>query len=171
MDQRGHGLSDHSADYWRDAFVQDIAGLLDHLGASDPVVLIGNSLGGTNAFCFAARYPTRVRAMVIEEGPPEGHGSFEFVLEWRGLYPTRQALEQKIGERLAWSVAPSFRETAHRIHEAMTLSFRLFKHVESPDVDALSLLAQVRLRVNLGQKVVNRLGHFGTGVVIRVESR
>jgi len=112
MDQRGHGLSDHSADYSRDAFVQDIAGLLDHLGASDPVVLIGNSLGGTNAFCFAARHPTRVRAMVIEEGPAEGHGSFDFVLEWRGLYPTRQALEHKIGERLAWSVAPSFRETA-----------------------------------------------------------
>ena len=36
-----------------------------------------------------------------------------FVLDWRGLYPTSDALEQKIGERLAWSAKPSFRETAH----------------------------------------------------------
>jgi esterase len=28
------------------------------------------------------------------------------------VYPTSEALEQKIGERLAWSVKPSFRETA-----------------------------------------------------------
>ncbi|MDO9355295.1 MAG: alpha/beta fold hydrolase, partial [Solirubrobacteraceae bacterium] len=70
LDQRGHGLSDHASDYSRAAFVGDIAALLDHLGATGPVVLVGNSLGGTNAFFFAARHPERVRAMVIEEGPP-----------------------------------------------------------------------------------------------------
>src|SRR5436190_18360227 len=113
LDQRGHGLSDHSSDYSRAAFVGDIAALLDHLGVREPVVLIGNSLGGTNAFFFAAQYPHRVRALVIEEGPAEQHETMSFVLEWRGLYPTSEALEQKIGERLAWSVKPSFRETAH----------------------------------------------------------
>jgi esterase len=112
MDQRGHGLSDHSTDYSRAAFVGDVAALLEHLGAREPVVLIGNSLGGTNAFIFAARHPERVRAMVIEEGPPEQRESMSFVLDWRGVYPTSEALEQKIGERLAWSVKPSFRETA-----------------------------------------------------------
>lgn len=90
----------------------DIAALLDHLKVTEPVVLVGNSLGGTNAFVFAAKHPTRVRGMVVEEGPPEEHEPMDFVLAWRGLYPTREALEQKIGERLAWSVAPSFRETA-----------------------------------------------------------
>jgi esterase len=113
LDQRGHGLSDHSSDYSRAAFIADIAALLDHLGAREPVVLIGNSLGGTNAFIFAARHPDRVRALVIEEGPPEQREALTFVLDWRGLYPTSEALEQKIGERLAWSVKPSFRETAH----------------------------------------------------------
>jgi esterase len=112
LDQRGHGLSDHASDYSRRAFVDDIVALLDHLEASEPVVLIGNSLGGSNAFVCARRHPDRVRAMVIEESPPEGHGSFDFVLDWRGIYPTREQLERKIGERLAWSVAPSFRETA-----------------------------------------------------------
>jgi pimeloyl-ACP methyl ester carboxylesterase len=113
MDQRGHGLSDHASDYSRAAFVGDIAALLDHLRVSEPVVIVGNSLGGTNAFFFAAQQPDRVRALVIEEGPPEQHEPMEFVLEWRGIYPTREALEEKIGQRLAWSVAPSFRETAH----------------------------------------------------------
>lgn len=112
MDQRGHGLSDHSVDYSRAAFVDDIAALLDHLGSSEPVVLVGNSLGGSNAFIFAARHPDHVRAMVIEESPPEQSEPLEFVLDWRGFFPTREALEQKIGKRLAWSVAPSFRETA-----------------------------------------------------------
>jgi esterase len=119
LDQRGHGLSDHSTDYSRAAFVGDIAALLDHLGTREPVVLIGNSLGGTNAFFFAARYPDRVRALVVEEGPPEQRQSFAFLLDWRGVYPTREALEQKIGERLAWSVKPSFRETA----QGWTLAF------------------------------------------------
>lgn len=57
--------------------------------------------------------------MVIEEGPPAETGTFEFVLDWRGVYPTREALEQKIGERLAWSVAPSIKETA----QGWTLAF------------------------------------------------
>ncbi len=113
LDQRGHGLSDHASDYSREAFVGDIAALLDRLDAREPVVLIGNSLGGTNAFVFAARDPERVRALVVEEGPAEQHESFAFIRDWRGLYSTREALEQKIGERLAWSVKPSFRETAY----------------------------------------------------------
>ena len=113
LDQRGHGLSDHASDYSRDAFVGDIAALLDHLGARDPAVLIGNSLGGTNAFVFAARHPERVRALVVEEGPAEQHESFAFIRDWHGVYPTNEALERKIGERLAWSVKPSFRETAY----------------------------------------------------------
>ena len=60
-----------------------------------------------------------MRALVVEEGPPEQHESLRFVLDWRGLYPTSEALEQKIGERLAWSVKPSFRETA----QGWTLAF------------------------------------------------
>lgn len=130
LDQRGHGLSGHSSDYSRAAFVGDIAALLDHLGAREPVVLIGNSLGGTNAFIFAARHPERVRALVIEEGPPEQHETLTFVLDWRGLYPTSEALEQKIGERLAWSVKPSFRETAH----GWTLAFDPDELVSMKDV-------------------------------------
>ena len=44
--------------------MDDIRALLDHLGSTEPVVLIGNSLGGDNVFFFAVRYPDRVGAMV-----------------------------------------------------------------------------------------------------------
>jgi esterase len=57
--------------------------------------------------------------MVVEEGPPGEHGPFDFVFGWRRLFPTREALEQKVGERLAWFVAPSFRATA----QGWTLAF------------------------------------------------
>ena len=46
----------------------------------------------------------QIQPQQIEPLPP--------LLDWRGIYPTSEALEQKIGERLAWSVKPSFRETA-----------------------------------------------------------
>ena len=35
-----------------------------------------------------------------------------FMLNWQGVYPTRQALLDKVGERLAWSVEPSLRQVS-----------------------------------------------------------
>lgn len=112
LDQRGHGHSDHANDYSRHSFVEDIAALLDHLGIKGPVVLMGNSLGTTNAFQFAARYPDRVRAMIIEEAAAEEDADLDFVGKWSGTFPTRAALAEAVGERLYWSVAPSVRETS-----------------------------------------------------------
>lgn len=119
LDQRGHGHSDHSIDFSWDAFIGDLAALLDHLGIKEPANLIGNSLGGTVAFRYAARNPGKVRAMVIEESPAEEDADLGFMREWAGIYPTRDALAAKIGERLAWSVEPSFRQTP----EGWTLAF------------------------------------------------
>lgn len=119
LDQRGHGHSDHSTDLSWDAFIGDLAAFLDHLGVDGPAILIGNSLGGTVAFRYAARNPSQARAMVIEESPAEEDADLDFMREWTGTYPTREALAAKIGERLAWSVEPSFRQTS----EGWTLAF------------------------------------------------
>jgi pimeloyl-ACP methyl ester carboxylesterase len=112
LDQRGHGHSDHANDLSWNAFIGDLAAFRAHLGVRAPVVLMGNSLGGTVAFRYAARNPDRVRAMVIEESPAEENARLDFMRDWAGVYPTREALAAKIGERLAWSVEPSFRQTA-----------------------------------------------------------
>ena len=119
LDQRGHGHSDHADDLSWDAFMGDLGAFLDHLGIDRPVTLAGNSLGGTVAFRFAARHPERVRALIVEEAPAEEDADLEFMREWAGTHPTREALKAKIGDRLAWSVEPSFRQTP----EGWTLTF------------------------------------------------
>jgi pimeloyl-ACP methyl ester carboxylesterase len=65
-DQRGHGESDRAADYSRDGYIADLATLLEQLSAG-PVVALGHSLGGLNAYQLAARHPHLVRALIIEE--------------------------------------------------------------------------------------------------------
>jgi esterase len=111
LDQRGHGFSDHAPSYTRADYIGDIAGLLDHLGLIS-VVLLGNSLGGANAYQFAARFPDRVSAMIIEDIGAVINDDTSFSLPWAGLYATRAALEQRIGERLVPALTPSIRETA-----------------------------------------------------------
>jgi esterase len=66
MDQRGHGWSDHATDRTRDAFINDAAAMIAHLNCG-PVVLMGHSFGGVNAYQLAARRPDLVRALVIED--------------------------------------------------------------------------------------------------------
>lgn len=66
-DLRGHGRSEQPATgYTMDDMVADLMGILDAAGlAAEPVVLVGNSFGGQIALRAAARYPSRVRALVL----------------------------------------------------------------------------------------------------------
>lgn len=65
-DQRGHGFSDKPGDYSRSAYVNDAATLIDALGVA-PVVALGHSMGGINAFQLAAWHPQLVRAIILED--------------------------------------------------------------------------------------------------------
>ncbi|WBB82415.1 alpha/beta hydrolase [Micromonospora sp. WMMD882] len=71
-DLRGHGRSERPArGYALDDFVDDLAALLDELAVTGPVLLLGNSFGGTIAFGYAARHPERVVGIVaVESAPP-----------------------------------------------------------------------------------------------------
>ncbi|WP_232534279.1 alpha/beta fold hydrolase [Plantactinospora sp. KBS50] len=72
QDLRGHGRSERpAAGYDLDHFVDDLAALLDGLAVTGPVLLFGNSFGGTIAFGYAARHPERVAGIVaVESAPP-----------------------------------------------------------------------------------------------------
>lgn len=64
-DIRGFGLSEKfrepiSVDDW----LEDLRALLDKLGVNQKVTVVGESIGGTLALKFAARYPDRVKAVV-----------------------------------------------------------------------------------------------------------
>ena len=67
LDQRGHGGSDWPpAGYAPDDFAADVAAFLDALDlAATPPVVVGHSMGGRTALAFAARYPDRLRGLVV----------------------------------------------------------------------------------------------------------
>ncbi|MFY1699673.1 MULTISPECIES: alpha/beta fold hydrolase [unclassified Solwaraspora] len=70
-DLRGHGRTERPPTGYRmDDLVDDLVGLLDRLGVDVPVHLLGNSLGGSIAFGYAARYPDRVASVVAVESAP-----------------------------------------------------------------------------------------------------
>lgn len=75
-DSRGHGRSDHAdltkfpEAYSPESLAEDLRKILDDLGW-EKVFLVGHSMGGRVAYTFAARYPERVRALVIEDIGPD----------------------------------------------------------------------------------------------------
>lgn len=110
LDQRGHGRSDHAPTYTREDYLGDLEALFRHLGL-EKAVLLGNSLGGVNAYEFAARHPHRVRALIIEDIGVEIHDDLSFVLAWQGTFKTREELEQRVGPRFVPYLQDSFRQT------------------------------------------------------------
>ncbi len=81
-DTRGHGLSDKPVTgYSVEERAADVAGLIDALKLDRPV-LFGHSLGGHVATAIAARYPDKVRALVLEDPAWLGGPSAEATTDW-----------------------------------------------------------------------------------------
>ncbi|QHT58601.1 alpha/beta hydrolase [Paenibacillus lycopersici] len=99
MDQRGHGWSDHSfeKEYARDDYVGDILNLVQSELGGRPVTILGHSLGGLNAYQFAARYPELVNAIIVEDIGAEINADFSFA----DKLPFRSASLQELRESLA----------------------------------------------------------------------
>lgn len=71
LDQRGRGESDWGDidSYQTATYVKDLENFVDHLGVSD-FILIGHSLGGTNALEYTRLHPDKVIKLVIEDIGP-----------------------------------------------------------------------------------------------------
>ncbi len=71
LDQRGRGESDCGpvSDYHTDTYVADLSAFISHLGLAR-FILIGHSLGGTNAFEYTRQHPDKVQLLVIEDIGP-----------------------------------------------------------------------------------------------------
>jgi pimeloyl-ACP methyl ester carboxylesterase len=92
LDARGHGDSErHPADVSRAAHVADAAFAVEELRL-DPLVAVGQSLGGQTALLLAAEHPELVRGLVLADAGPGGGGD-EQAIE-ANLADLRAALER-----------------------------------------------------------------------------
>ncbi len=107
LDQRGRGESDWGpvADYRTEVYVRDLENLVAHLGL-DEFVLIGHSLGGTNALEYARLHPDRVRAMVIEDIGPGSSAAGE------GAQRIRREMRETPMSFADWDAARAFWRSA-----------------------------------------------------------
>lgn len=91
-DARGHGKSGRAARYALDDLVGDLLRLLRDV-AGAPAILIGHSIGGATALVAAAREPSLVRGLVLEDPWLAQYRD----ARWRAPYFTRlrAALDQR----------------------------------------------------------------------------
>lgn len=87
-DERGNGLSDHDlADLSFDRWVEDLEGLVEHLGLGR-FTLLGLSQGGAVAIEYAARHPEKVERLVLCGAFARGwarHDNELVLRRWRAL--------------------------------------------------------------------------------------
>lgn len=97
-DARGHWRSESPKDpaaYSHDIAVEDLQALLDHVGAG-PTIVGGLSMGGVIALAFYAKYPERVRALILCDTGP-GFRNPERREEWRRSREQAAALLEREG--------------------------------------------------------------------------
>lgn len=99
LDQRGHGDTDWAARYEREDYANDVGVLLDRHGWAT-ASLVAMSLGGLNAIAFAARWPERVRALVVVDVVPT----------------VAKAGREAIGQQLAMRDFASFDDAVAQAH-------------------------------------------------------
>ena len=131
-DLRGHGLSDRPASGYAVAdLVADLAALLDALGVTRKVELVGNSFGGLVALAFAAAHPDRVAGLALidaHDGTDGWAAQMTDTLALRG-----DARDSKIGQNFqAWLGRHSERKRTRLARSAEAL------------VDGTSLIADLR---------------------------
>lgn len=98
LDQRGHGHSTRRpADLSRQAYVDDVLSLI-----TEPVDLVGQSMGGHTAMLVAAARPDLVRRLVLIESGVGGGGpatsTIEFFARWPVPFPDRAAAAAFLGD-------------------------------------------------------------------------
>ena len=71
FDAAAHGRP-APAELTTEAFVADLAEQLAPI--SEPLVVIGHSMGALHGWCYAAAHPERVRALVVEDMAPDFRG-------------------------------------------------------------------------------------------------
>jgi pimeloyl-ACP methyl ester carboxylesterase len=114
LDARGHGRSERfPADVSRDAVVADAVFVVEQLRLQ-PVVVVGQSVGGLTALSLAARRPELVRGLVLIDASPAGGGegveeavsaTVRALREWPATFGSRSDAHAFFAERFGGSLA------------------------------------------------------------------
>jgi pimeloyl-ACP methyl ester carboxylesterase len=90
VDQRGHGQSFHPpTGYLVEDYAQDLADLVRHLGWTQPLDLVGHSMGGRVALVYTHLHPELVnRLAIVDIGPTSDWTSMQAILEKIDFVPT-----------------------------------------------------------------------------------
>jgi len=122
-DMRGHGRSDYPEDqaqYSEDATVDDMAAILDAIGAQSAIVG-GLSLGGYMSLAFQRKYSERTRALLIVDTGP-GYKNDDARAQWNErAVKTAERFER---EGVSQSGGAETREALHRNAIGLALAGR-----------------------------------------------
>ena len=105
LDQRGHGDSEWSPilDYGPDAHMRDMSGLIEQLELVRPL-LIGQSLGGLNAFAYAARAADQLTGIVVVDvGPVVQPSAVRRIADFVTAEPAQGTLEDFVQRARAFN--------------------------------------------------------------------
>ncbi|WP_282797859.1 alpha/beta hydrolase [Streptomyces sp. CC224B] len=125
LDQRGHGESDRARSYERDEYVADVAAFHQQLDVG-PVAVLGHSLGGVNAYQFAARHPDKVSTLIVEDIGAVVDCDWSFTTRLPGIVPSREALVAALG-----AAAPYFECSFRQSDQGWGFSFDIADTVAS----------------------------------------
>lgn len=111
LDLRGNGKSGWVTGQYRlEDFTEDGVSFLRSLIA--PAVLVGHSIGGVVALMVAARYPDKVKAIIIEDSPLT-IDNYRNIIEYsREMFNVWLKLKKSAGsaEELSWALANEYRD-------------------------------------------------------------
>lgn len=97
-DARGHGGSARAeGPFELEDRVSDLLGVIDALGLGTPAI-VGHSMGAETAAAFTARFPGRVRALVLEDPPFAEPGPEPTPQERAGREAGMAAFRARVGE-------------------------------------------------------------------------
>jgi pimeloyl-ACP methyl ester carboxylesterase len=108
IDQRGHGESDWAPAYSTKLMSDDLESFADALGLAK-FALVGHSMGGCNAYYFAAEHPERVTCLVIGDFGPDVVGS---------------SSGNQVAARIVAAASASFASPEEAIEPALALNVR-----------------------------------------------
>ncbi|MFP7494778.1 alpha/beta hydrolase [Terribacillus saccharophilus] len=125
-DLRGHGKSDHGADvtdYDRNSYLEDLEALLDDIGETARLVLLGHSLSGVTAYQYAAEHPERVDGLIVEDMGHKVSGELNYAYKFQQPADTLAALSNSIDQAQNENHFLYYTESAYEADDGWQLCF------------------------------------------------